>query len=560
MKKKDYGKLLSKLIARAERSAKKGDIGNAAWVYQRISVLARRAGEWDDSVKYALLSAEYSDSDHKPFTAGWSCRSAALAAKGKGDHEATIEYALRGAERFRETGSVYAAKWCYLTAAEASKAAGKENEAIKLYSKAKGVEADDDTENEIQRLKHIVSHPRVDQYAEKDEVVEGEPVTFEVVVENHGKDDLSNISVGDRDARVSHDIERLRPGEVSIFSYKTKGKVGVLHSPYNFITWQNGKGDVMDAELKPVSVVVRPKVQINPHVYPDPVAGKTCKLVLMIKNLSGAPLTEVKADLDFDCGIDVPHPEAKEIGTIRPGEECGAGWSLRISVPGRHRIASGKIRMCTEDGTEFTETVRDIVAEVVDREMPMRPPFRKEEEFREEKAGLEKEIEAFPLAESAYVELGKKMWHQQRGYTIRGAGPDVLEKHVKENCRDMSLVAEHDFGSEKMLLYSFRMGGAHELLTAVIRKDEDFSHLILKLYSGRREGLASDLERIAGIIRHTIAAETGAREVEKVEIKKIINIIDSVVQRSRIAEGGEEGEVTEKKVRIKDSVVQRTGP
>ena len=115
----------------------------------------------------------------------------------------------------------------------------------------------------------------------------------------------------------------------------------------------------------------------------------------------------------------------------------------------------------------------------------------------------------------------------------------------------MALVARHDFEKEKMLMYSFKLDDIHYLLTVVIKEDDGFMHLILKLYSEAKDMLLPTLDRVS------ITAETGAKEVEKVEIKKIVNIVDSIVQRSTIA-GGEEGAVTQKKTRIKDSVVQRT--
>ncbi len=559
MKRKDYDKALKKLLPKAEGAAKKGKLQDAAWLYQRASILGRRAGEWDDAIENALKAAGYSEGEKRMFSAGWSYRSAALAARGKGNHELTIGYALKGADRFSETGSVYAAKWCYETAAQAAKASGRENDAIKFLKKAKTIEHDDETEVEIQRLKNIVCHPRVDQYADKEEVTEGEPVTFEAVVENHGKEPLKNIMVGDMDARISHEIERLGPGDVKIFSYRTWGRVGVLESPYTFITWENAKGDVLDSELNPVSVRVRPRIQISPHVYPEPaVAGKACKLVVMIKNLSSTTIHDVEVDLDFGEDVDAPHPEKKGLGKIEPGDEEGAGWSMRIAVPGRHRIASGSVRMTGDDGTEFVQEVWDIMAAVAQAETPPKRPYESEEEFAKDKRAVDDSITAYPIAESVYRDMEKAMWHQQRGYTLRGIGLDALERHVRDNCSDMSPVAEGESGGGKALMYSFRMDGAHHLLTVVMKKDEDFVHLVLRLYSERMQGLAGELQAIAGIIRHTLISGEGAKEVEKVEIKKVINIIDSVVQRSGIGSGGEEGEVTEKKTTVKDSVVQRT--
>ncbi|UCD02842.1 MAG: sel1 repeat family protein [Candidatus Aenigmatarchaeota archaeon] len=557
IKKKDYEKMSVKLLKKGESSAKKGDLANAAYVYHMLSVLARRAGEWDDGIKYALQAASYSETEKKTFNAGWSYRSASLAAMKKGDHKSTVEYALRGAEKFLESKSVYAAQWCYKTAALASKNDGITDKAIKFYEKACSIEHDDDLKNEVYKLKHTISHPRVDQYAEKEEVVEGEHVRFEVVVENHSKETLNRISIGDRNACISHDVDKLKPGEVRIFSYETSGKVGRLHSPYNFITWESEKGDTLDFEIAPISVLVRPKIQITPHIHPDPVVSKVSKIVLLVKNLSSNTLYDIKVDIDFDENVQAPHSNPKEFDKLLPGDEYGASWSMKMGIPGKHRIARGSVTMHDDKGVKYEEYIRPVIANVADSAGPPKKAFEGDEHFRTEKAHLDRSITAYPVAQSLYYELEKQFFHQQRGYTFRNIKGSILMKHVTDNCKDMELVSEHKFEGEVMLRYSFRLENVHHLLTVVIKEDEDFVHLILKLYSESREHLDENLDRIAGIIRHTITTGTDAHEVEKVEIKKVINIIDSVVQRSKIG-SGEEGEVVEKDINVHDSVVQRT--
>ncbi len=555
---KDYEKHASKLLEKAQESAEKNDIDNAAWMYHRLSVLARRAGEWDDGINYALQSAEYSESTGNAFNAGWSYRSAALAAKGKGDYENTIDYAMRGARKFEESGSVYAAQWCYKTAAQASKDSGRPDKAIKLYDKACEIEHDDDLKSEVNRLKHSISHPRVDQYADKEVVSEGEKVRFEIVVENHTKETITNVVVGDRDAKITHDIEKLKPGEVNVFSYETSGTIGKLSSPYNFITWNNNEGELLDFEIRPVSVIVRPSIQITPHLHPDPVAGKTSKLVILVKNLSSTPLQDLKVDVDFDEGVSVPHQNPKEFDKLSPGEEYGAAWSMKVGIPGRHKIAEGRIIMHDEKGRKYGEEIKPVIASVLASEPQPKKVSEAATKAEENKKHIDNSISAYPISEKLYVELEKKMFHHQKGYTFRGLKGGVVLKHIMENCKDMSLVAEHKFEKEVMVLYSFKLEGKHYLLTAVIKKDEELAHLVFKLYSEKEEDIDRNLEKIADIIRHTIVSETDAHEVEKVEIKKVINIIDSVVQRSRIG-SGEEGKATKKVVNVKDSVVQRTG-
>ncbi|MBN1897025.1 MAG: hypothetical protein JW789_04895 [Candidatus Aenigmarchaeota archaeon] len=557
IKKKDYQKLLVNALKSAESAGKKGENRKAALAYQRLSVTARRAREWDDGMKYALLSANYSENEKEIFNSGWSYRSAALAAKGKGDYRKTIEYALEGAKRFKETGSIYAAKWCYSTAGLASKLDGRPDQAIKYFERANTVDRDDETIHEIYRLKSSVSHPRVDQYAERDKVMEGDPVRFEIVVENHSKEILSNVVVGDRDAKITHEIDVLKPSEVRIFAYETKGRMGTLESPYNFITWKNQAGVSLDFELKPTTVTVLPKLQITQSIFPAATMDRTVKLVVLVKNLTTKPLYDIKVDMDFETHAHVPHPAPKTFGKIMPGEEFGAEWSMKLLSPGEHRIASGKITLHDEFDVRYDEKISPKIFNVVESAPELRAVTAKPSEISADRKTMKGGITSYPLAEGMYIELEKRLFHQQHGYTIRTITEDVAAKHVRDNCADMAEVAAHDYGSEKVFMYSFRMNNAHYLLTSVIKKDEDFVHIILKLYSERNETLAEDLKLISDVIINSITTSTGAKEVEKVEIKKIINIIDSVVQRSKIG-AEDEGTVTEKKTDIKDSVVQRT--
>jgi tetratricopeptide (TPR) repeat protein len=558
IKPKEYAKSVAKILKKIETSSKKGDRARTAWLYQTASVLARRAKSWDDSVKYALLAGANSEHEGKLFNAGWSYRSAAIASLEKKDYKNAVIYAMKGADSFMLSKSGYAAKWCYQLAGLACKKGGDPERAIKFYERAYEIERDEETEGEIERLKHLVSHPTVDQYAERGEVREYEPVRFEVVVENHGREPIKNIIIGDRNAKLTHEIASLRPGEVKVFSYDTKGKLGCMLSPYNCITWQNAKGKTFDMELEPARVLVRPKVQVSSYISPGPVINKTSELAVLVKNLSSAPLYDIKLDLDFPAQIKSAPSSPNTIKKIAPGEELGADWKIKPGLLGMQKVASGKVVMLDENGISYEEEMPAVTGEVLEKEQPERKMFAKKDEFRQEKKHFDSSITAYELSESQYVELSKMFWNQHKGYTFRGAGLDVVLHHVEENCKDMALVSKHELEHERMILYSFKLAGTHYLLTVIIKEEEGFIHLIFKLYSEKSDVLVPTLDRISNIIRYTIKTETEASEVEHVEIKKIINIVDSIVQRSKIGAGGEEGEVTDKKTKISDSVVQRT--
>lgn len=436
-KKKGYMRVLPGLLAQAENAKKKGQFEKAAGLYQKISAKARQAGEWGDAVKYSVLSAECSEREGRPFNAGWAYRIAALAAKEGGDDAKAAQYAALGAERFKESGGVYATKWCYEAAAGALKATGNPGDAIRFYEKSREVEEDDEAKNEIIRIKRSVSHPVVDQYAEKEEVPEGEAAKFEVVIENRGKETLRNITVGDRKGSVSHDVAHLGPGEMVIFSDEKTGKVGVMDSPYNHIKWQDDKGTALDFELTPVKVRVRPTLHIVPVVEPEAAAGAPCKFVLLVKNLSSIPLYDVTVDLTFGEDVRVPHPEPKTFGKVEPGGEYGASWGVLFLVPGRHMIADGKVTMRDAAGTVFKQKTGDIIITVRPKEARRRGP--------EEGGGAEGDAKGL---KERYDDVRELMSAAERKYLQRKLDEDSFRKIM------------HEYGKEKAELeLRLRKGG-----------------------------------------------------------------------------------------------------
>ena len=98
---------------------------------------------------------------------------------------------------------------------------------------------------------------------------------------------------------------------------------------------------------------------------------------------------------------------------------------------------------------------------------------------------------------------------------------------------------------------------AYYLLTAVIQPYEGITQVALRAYSDKPYGLHGFLSEMAGSLRHLVGSVQSAREIGVIEKKQVINIIDSVVQRTTFAGGvGEETGATG--VNIDGGVVQRS--
>jgi FKBP-type peptidyl-prolyl cis-trans isomerase 2 len=92
---------------------------------------------------------------------------------------------------------------------------------------------------------------------------------------------------------------------------------------------------------------------------------------------------------------------------------------------------------------------------------------------------------------------------------------------------------------------------AYYLLTAVVKEYEGLTQLLLRANSDKNYGLNGFLNEILDNLRHLIISAS-AREIGIIRKEQVINIIDSVVQRTNI--GGGEGGAS---INIEGGVVQR---
>ena len=93
---------------------------------------------------------------------------------------------------------------------------------------------------------------------------------------------------------------------------------------------------------------------------------------------------------------------------------------------------------------------------------------------------------------------------------------------------------------------------AYYLLTAVVKEHEGLTQVFLRANSDKDHGLTGFLNETLDNLRHLVVAGR-VREIGFIKKEQVINIIDSVVQRTTF--GGGEGGAS---VNIQDSVVQRT--
>ncbi|MDP3103389.1 MAG: TPM domain-containing protein [Candidatus Methanoperedens sp.] len=162
-----------------------------------------------------------------------------------------------------------------------------------------------------------------------------------------------------------------------------------------------------------------------------------------------------------------------------------------------------------------------------------------------------------PVSEGEYSRLAAGSEFVQEGISFKGISIDDLAKFMGETCRHMlHKVREYDIEGKKVIYLSGESVGekAYYLLTAVIQEYKGLTQVLLRAYSDKKYGLNGFMNEMADSLRHLVGSVQNAKEIGIIENTQVINIIDSVVQRTSfgVDEGGKS------QVNIRDSVVQRS--
>ncbi|MDP3105454.1 MAG: hypothetical protein Q8M95_12720 [Candidatus Methanoperedens sp.] len=162
-----------------------------------------------------------------------------------------------------------------------------------------------------------------------------------------------------------------------------------------------------------------------------------------------------------------------------------------------------------------------------------------------------------PISEGEYSRLAASSEFVQEGISFKGISVDDLVKFMGETCRHMlHKVREYDIEGKKVIYLSGESVGekTYYLLTAVIHEYKGLTQVVLRAHSDKKYGLNGFMNEMADSLRHLVGSVQNAKEIGIIENTQVINIIDSVVQRTNF----EMGEGGSTQVNIRESVVQRT--
>jgi len=159
---------------------------------------------------------------------------------------------------------------------------------------------------------------------------------------------------------------------------------------------------------------------------------------------------------------------------------------------------------------------------------------------------------AVPRAQ--FLKLSNSGHSAEIGLNFKGISVGRLASYFVQTCKSRHHKVD-DFsvdGGRMLYLASESIGEkAYYLLTALIKEDDGLTQVMLRVASDKSHGLNGFLNETVAELRHVVSTVQSAQEIGIIKNKQVINIIDSIVQRSNIGGSGES-------VNIKDSVVQRT--
>ena len=166
-----------------------------------------------------------------------------------------------------------------------------------------------------------------------------------------------------------------------------------------------------------------------------------------------------------------------------------------------------------------------------------------------------------PMREGEFAELSAKGKYIEEGLSFSGISTSKIADFIKESCTHrLHTVGEHAIDNTIVLYLAGESIGekAYYLLTTVIQPyaDKDITQIALRAYSDKSHGLHGFLNEITHSIRHLVGSVQSAKEIGVIENKQVINIIDSVVQRTSFGGIGDGTGTTS--VNIENSVVQRS--
>ncbi|KXS43908.1 MAG: glycine betaine/proline transport system substrate-binding protein [Methanolobus sp. T82-4] len=165
-------------------------------------------------------------------------------------------------------------------------------------------------------------------------------------------------------------------------------------------------------------------------------------------------------------------------------------------------------------------------------------------------------LRAKSMSMNEYLELFKSGHSTETGINFEGISADQLHSLLMKMCNNrLYRVEERSVDNVRIIYLAGESAGeeTHYLLTISIKYNTNHIQVMLQAVSDKNHGLQGFLNEIVSELKHVITTVNSAREIGIIKQGHVINIIDSIVQRTSFSL-----DEISTSIKVQDSVIQRS--
>jgi glycine betaine/proline transport system substrate-binding protein len=265
------------------------------------------------------------------------------------------------------------------------------------------------------------------------------------------------------------------------------------------------------------------------QILPD----NSIKFGIRVTNTTDSTVSDVEAVLDYSESLfNLDGEKISKLGNIPPGVERTAKFILKPSNC-IHKEEIGATVLYKDSKWEHH------VEKMKPKEIDCVCPFLKEK----------------PMKRNDFLERASIGQSLNKGINFKGLSPEKIISYLTQTCKN-SLYKVDEYAIRDGIIIYFAAESVGEqidyLLTAFVRENDGLTQVLFKAVSDEEHGLNGFLNEIIADLQHLASTTDSAQEIGVIKKENVINIKDSVVQRSNfnIADDSD--------IDVKDSLVQRT--
>jgi formylglycine-generating enzyme required for sulfatase activity len=265
------------------------------------------------------------------------------------------------------------------------------------------------------------------------------------------------------------------------------------------------------------------------EVLPD----NNIRFGIRVINNKGSVISDVEVILDYsDDSFKLQGDKIQKLGTIPPSVPRTAKFILQPRGCIHKEELGATVLFKDHEWNRQTVTMRPMEVHCV-------CPFLKEKS----------------MSRAEFLTLSNSGYSSESGVNFENISSSRVVEFLSHTCKNRLYKVDDFLIDGGMIIY---LAGdavgekAYYLLTAVVKENEGLTQVFLRANSDKDHGLTGFLNETLDNLRHLVVAGK-VREIGIIRKEQVINIIDSVVQRTTF--GGGDGGAS---VNIKDSVVTRT--